>query len=86
MILGMQARIHILESAWLAWMQTYEFLAYQSDRLSSQKSLVPASIQQNPDIFLKQGQLKCYACLVCGLLKYGYYYEYRTPMSIWLFH
>ena len=86
MILGLEARMHILESAWSVWMQTYQFLAYQIDELHSQKSLVLASIQQNPGISLKQGQLKCYVCQVYGLLKYVYYYEYRTPISFWLSH
>ena len=86
MILGLEARMHILESAWSVWMQTYQFLAYQTDELHSQKSLVLASIQQNPGISLKQGQLKCYVCQVYGLLKYVYYYEYRTPISFWLSH
>ena len=72
MNLGLEARIHISESVWPTWMQTYQFLAYQTDEFSSQKSLVPVSIQQNPVISLKQGQLKCYACLVYGLLKYVY--------------
>ena len=45
MILGLEARMHILESAWSVWMQTYQFLAYQTDKLHSQKSLVLASIQ-----------------------------------------
>ena len=48
MILGLEARIHISGSTWSAWMQTYQFLAYQTDELHSQKSLVPASIQQFP--------------------------------------
>ena len=86
MILGLEARMHILESAWSVWMQTYWFLTYQIDELHSQKSLVLASIQQNPGISLKQGQLKCYVCQVYGLLKYVYYYEYRTPISFWLSH
>ena len=86
MILGLEARMHILESAWSLRMQTYQFLAYQIDELHSQKSLVLASIQQNPGISLKQGQLKCYVCQVYVLLKYVYYYEYRTPVSLWLSH
>ena len=86
MILGLEARMHILESAWSVWMQTYQFLAYQIDELHSQKSLVLASIQQNPGISLKQGQLKCYVCQVYGLLKDVYYYEIRTPISFWLSH
>ena len=44
MILGLEARIYISESAWSAWMQTYQFLAYQADELSSPKSLVPTSV------------------------------------------
>ena len=82
MILGLEARMHILESAWSVWMQTYQFLADQTDELHSQKSLVLASIQQNPEIFLKQGQLKCYFCQVYVLLKYVYYREYRTGISL----
>ena len=73
-----------LESAWSAWMETYQFLAYQTDELWSQRSFVPFSIKQNPGIFLEQGQLKCYPCQVCGLLKHWYYYEYRTLISVWL--
>ena len=49
MNMGLEASMDILESAWSAWIQTYWI----------QKSLVPASIQQNPGIALKQGQLKC---------------------------
>ena len=86
MILGLQARIHMSVSAWSAWMQAYQFLFYQIDELSSQKSLVPASIQQNPRISLKQGKSKCYASQVYGLPKYGYYYEYRTLISVWMSH
>ena len=86
MILGLEASMHISESAWSTWMQTYQFLAYQTNELSSQKSFVPASIQKNPGNSLKQGQLKCYACQVYALLKNGYYYECRTPISIWLSH
>ena len=86
MNLVLEARMNILESAWSAWIQTYQFLAYWIDKLRSQRSLVPASIQQNPGISLKQSQLKCYACQVYGLLKYMYYYEYRTPISVWLSH
>ena len=86
MILGLEARMHISESVWSVRMETYQFLAYQADELHSQKSLVLASIQQNPGISLKQGQLKCYVCQVYGLLKYVYYYEYRTPISFWLSH
>ena len=79
MILGLGARMYILESAWSVRMQTYRFLVYQTDELLSQKSLVLASFRQNPGISLKQGQLECYVCQVYGLLKYVYYYEYRTP-------
>ena len=79
MILGLGARMYILESAWSVRMQTYQFLVYQTDELLSQKSLVLASFRQNPGISLKQDQLKCYVCQVHGLLKYVYYYEYRTP-------
>ena len=86
MILGLEARMHILESAWSVWMQTYQFLVYQTDTLQSQKSLVLTSIHQNPGISSKQGQLKCYFCQVYGLLKCVYYYEYRTPISFWLYH
>ena len=86
MILGLEARMHILESAWSVWVQTYQFLAHQIDELHSQKSLVLASIQHNPGISLRQGQLKCYVCQVYGLLNYVYYYEYRTPISFWLSH
>ena len=74
MILDLEAWMHISESAWSAWMQTYQFLTYQTDELSSQKSLVPASIQKNPGISLKQVQQKYYACQVHGLLKYYHYY------------
>ena len=84
MNLGLEARMHILVSVWSAWMQTHQFLVYQTDELCSQKSLVPACIQLNPGISLKQAQLKCYACQVYGLLKYVYYYEYRTHISVWL--
>ena len=82
MILGLEVRMHILEFAWSLWMQTYQFLAYQIDELHSQKSLVLAFIQQNPGTSLKQGQLKCYVCQVYRL----YYYEYKTPISLWLSH
>ena len=47
--------MHISESAWSACMQTYQFLVYQTDELNSQKSLVPAFIQQDPEISLKEG-------------------------------
>ena len=30
--------------------------------------------------------LKCYACQLYGLLKYECYYEYRTPIPVWLCH
>ena len=33
MILGLEARMHISESAWSAWMQLYQLLAYQTDEL-----------------------------------------------------
>ena len=82
MILGLEVRMHILEFAWSLWMQTYQFLAYQTDELHSQKSLVLAFIQKNPGTSLKQGQLKCYVCQVYRL----YYYEYKTPISFWLSH
>ena len=62
MILGLEARMHISESVWSVWTETYQFLAYQADELHSQKSLVLVSIQQNPGISLNQGQLKCYVC------------------------
>ena len=86
MILGLEATMHILESAWSVWMQTYQFLASQTDELQSQKSLVLASIQENPGTSLKQGQLKYCVCQVYGLLKYVHYYESRTPISFWLPH
>ena len=50
MILGLEASTHISESACSAWMQTCQFLIYQTDQLGSQKSLVKASILQNHGI------------------------------------
>ena len=47
MILGLEARMHTSESACSTWIQTCEFLAYRTDQLGSQKSLVQASIPQN---------------------------------------
>ena len=50
MILGLEARMHISESACSAWMQIFQFLVYQTDQLGSQKSLVQGSIPQNQGI------------------------------------
>ena len=77
MNLGLEAKTHISESAWSAWMQTYQILTYRTDELCSQNSFFSTSIQQNPGISLKEGQLKGYACQVYGPLKYVCYYEYR---------
>ena len=85
MILGLEARIYIYWN--LLGQSGCKHINFWPTKLTNyQISLVLASIQQKPGISLKQGQLKFYVCQVYGLLKYVYYYEYRTPISFWLFH